>query len=360
MDPVIIFGAGRTGRGFIPSLLGDAEIVLVDADQALVQRLDAAGSYPVRMLNEDETERQITPLVIAHSDDGIWHQYLRRARYAFVSVVGTNLPAVAAAMAPILAQRTQPLRIITCENINGAASILRDALPAAVRDMCLIAEATVLTTSLSPEADQDPLLIRTQDFLQLPCDADALDDPHCLLPGLQPLPQFDLQLKRKIFTYNGINAVISYLGHVAGHSYLAEATNDPAIRPIAEAAGAAINAALCAEYGFDLAEQQQWSTNAINKFANPLIPDPILRNAADAKRKLGPTDRLLGPAQLCMKHGLDPQAFIHGIVAALQFDGDAPALLSQMSVEAALTEICQLSEADELFSAIVLAVASHA
>ena len=53
-------------------------------------------------------------------------------------------------------------------------------------------------------------------------------------------------------------------------------------------------------------------------------------------------------------------AFIHGIVAALQFDGDAPALLSQMSVEAVLTDICKLSEDDALFAAIVSAVASHA
>jgi hypothetical protein len=41
--------------------------------------------------------------------------------------------------------------------------------------------------------------------------------------GLVPLAGFQASLVRKLFTYNGINAVVSYIGHLKGHRLLSEA-----------------------------------------------------------------------------------------------------------------------------------------
>jgi mannitol-1-phosphate 5-dehydrogenase len=217
-----------------------------------------------------------------------------------------------------------------------------------------IAEAMVLCTSLSPEADQDALLVRSQDAIRLPCDGEALIAGNPGLPGLEPLPGFEHQLQRKLATYNGINAVISYLGAERGYAYLAEAAKDPEIARWAAAAGDEASAALIAEFAFDPSEQRQWRDGALAKFADALIPDTISRNAGDPARKLGADDRLLYPALLAIRHGIMPKALAQGIAAALRYRENGQTLLERHgSVAAALAATAQVPSDHPLLELVV-------
>jgi mannitol-1-phosphate 5-dehydrogenase len=226
-------------------------------------------------------------------------------------------------------------------------------------------EAMVLTTCLGPaDPKSDPLSIRAQNSFRLPCDGDAFKgDSHWWTSRqwhtLEPLPNFARQLIRKIYTYNGINAVICYLGAELGHTDLAAAARDPRIVPLAKQAGDEAGAGLIGEYGFDAAEQERWCAAALAKFADASIPDPIARNAADPARKLARDDRLVGPALLALKHGREPEALACGIVAAANFrDEGKPSLLTQHgSLERMLSEVCKLSPNEPLYQ-LVLRVAT--
>lgn len=68
------------------------------------------------------------------------------------------------------------------------------------------------------------------------------------------------------------------------------------------------------EFGFDKNEQEEWMNAAFAKFRDKNIPDPIERNAADPVRKLARSDRLIGPALLAVKHGIDPTGLIEAII----------------------------------------------
>lgn len=341
--PVVVFGAGRTGRGLAARIAakGGRPVVLVDRDAALVASLRAAGSYPVQVLGG--ARETITPTGVFTLDDAAWHVHLAAADLAFTAVVGTNLPQLGAALAPALAGRGTPLAIITCENDTGAAATLRSAAgPASVA--VRFGEAMVLTTCLAPAVGDPPLLVRTQDLLRLPCDREAFAGDPPALPGLEPLPRFATQLRRKVWTYNAINAVISYLGAQRGHTLLAEASADPAIATLARQAAGECDRALCAEFGFAPAEQAVWSAGALAKFADPRIPDPITRNAGDPERKLRRDDRLVGPALLALAHGQRPLALAAGIRAAAAYsESGRPAPLVRCgSLAAVLERICGL------------------
>ena len=348
--PVVIFGAGRTGRGLVALLAARAgrPVVLVDRDTALVERLRTARTFPVQILGRGREE--IRPAAVHTLDDPGWREALDQADLAFTAVVGTNLPHLGTALAPSLVGRGRPLCLLTCENDTGAAAALRAvAVPGpAVR----IAEAMVLTTSLGPDEGDPPLLIRTQDLLRLPCDREAAPPP---LPGLEPLPRFPIQLRRKVWTYNAINAVISYLGAARGHRFLAEASTDPVIAPLAQQAAGECDAALCAEFGFPPAEQRDWSAAALRKFADALIPDPIARNAGDPERKLRADDRLVGPALLALRHGIRPVALAAGIRAAAAYgDNGRPSPQERLDgLGAVLTEICGLSPTHALYTLVL-------
>ncbi len=374
MNPVLIFGAGKTGRGFAAHVCARAGVpfALIDRDRALVSALRDAGSFRVAVLGRNEVVR-LAPAFVAHVDDD-WQEAFDGAELAFTAVFGTNLAALGRRLAPVLARRLarhpeRTLDIITLENLAHAAATLRaatlggldPALTPGIAARIGFVEGIVLKTCLAPPAwvsENDPLRLVAQDLFRIPCDADAFVGPARRLPDLEPLPRFGHQLVRKIYTYNGINAVISYVGAQLGHRELSAATCDAAILPLARCAGVEAGLGLIGEYGFSADEQRAWTDQAIAKFADAAIPDPIERNAADPERKLSRDDRLVGPALLCLKHGGEPRAFARGIAAAMRYrDGQKPSPLERLgSIDAVLTQVCGLS-IDEPLASLVRAAA---
>jgi mannitol-1-phosphate 5-dehydrogenase len=376
LEPVVIIGAGRTGRGLAAVLCQRSQlpVVLVDRDQALVTALRAAGSYAVSVLGSRPAQSiTIHPRQVYHLSERSWHRQAERARVLFTAVFGTNLAGLAADLAAIALARhaagAGPLDIITCENLTHAARVLRDATAQAMPSgspslsSCRISfvEAMVLTTSLASATPEQPLTVRPQNAFRLPCDGDALQAGNPGITGLEGLPRFEHQLQRKIYTYNGINAVISYLGAQRGHLELAAATRDPEITPWAIQAGQEASAALIAQYGFSEAEQLQWQTDALAKFADQDIPDPILRNAADPARKLARDDRLVGPALLALTHGVKPLALSRGIVAAAEYcTPSEPSLLQRHgSLEAVLKATAGLDADHPLLALVTASAKTH-
>lgn len=364
LPPVLILGAGKTGRGLAAVLAAraGAPVWLVDRDPAVVAALRARGSYPVEVLGTGRSETIPIEGVFA-LDDPAWPQAAAGVRLVFTAVFGPNLPALAPGLVALLQARGRAgggaLDCITCENHAHAAQTLRTAVQAEIARSAaspsLLAqvgfvEAMVLTTALAPAPGMDPLLVRTQNAFRLPCDAEGFAAGAPPLPGLEPLAHFRDQLVRKIFTYNAINAVISYVGAERGYRDLASATADPTIRAAALQAGQEASAGLIATYGFDAAEQGRWVQDALAKFADPAIPDPITRNAADPARKLAREDRLVGPAALALAHGVTPTALVQGIRSACRYrDGAAPDLLaSHGGYAAVLAATAKLPASDAL------------
>jgi mannitol-1-phosphate 5-dehydrogenase len=175
--------------------------------------------------------------------------------------------------------------------------------------------------------------------------------------GLKPLKDFGNQLRRKIYTYNCINAVIAYLGAKKGYTQLAEAAGDEEILSTAYKAARESCDAQVAEFGFDPQEQEEWMKGALAKFADANVPDPIERNAADPERKLGRDDRLIGPALLALKHDIYPAGLLAGINACLDYkDPNKNATVRDMAfergVDVVLKEVCGLREEERLFTLI--------
>jgi mannitol-1-phosphate 5-dehydrogenase len=168
--------------------------------------------------------------------------------------------------------------------------------------------------------DQHPLTVQVQDHWTLPLDGDALRT-DVSIEGFEKKPDFERELTRKLFTYNCVNAMVCYIGHLSGYEWLADAANDPMIAELALQAGRESSAALVAAYGFEAVEQEMWCNRALAKYQDESIRDPIERNARDPVRKLGATERLLGPIHLCIEHNLPHQTLMIGVAAALRYPG---------------------------------------
>ena len=367
-NTALVFGAGKTGRGFAAHLAfrGGYDIVLIDKNRSLVEDLRRAGHYRIEVLGQPEQSRTV-PVAAAYAvaEDG-WHEALVHTSLVFTAVFGNHLDDLARDLAAALQKRHRdnpaaPLAVITCENLTGAARVLRERVEAYLgpqragwlAEAVGFSEGIVFSTCLDAAPGQAPLMIRAQPFFELPCDGDALKTPLRVY-GLKPLRHFAHQLRRKIYTYNCINAVITYLGARQGYTQLHEAAIDVRILAVARQAAGETARALVAEYGFDPQEQAEWTEAAFAKFADRNIPDPIERNGADPARKLGREDRLVGPALLCLRHGISPDGLVTGILAAFAYRDPGTGfsvaeVIREKGPDFVLADVCGLAPEEPLF-----------
>ena len=119
--------------------------------------------------------------------------------------------------------------IILAENHPAPAALVRSHITS---ERVGIAQAQVLRSCIEPTPEQvaefGPLTVQVQDHWSLPLDGAALVRPELVasVPGFDLSPDFATELTRKLYTYNAINAVVSYIGHQRGYEMLAEAAND--------------------------------------------------------------------------------------------------------------------------------------
>ena len=369
---IVIWGAGRIGRGFIADLFHAAgwHVVLVDQSAALIEGLREAGRYTVvRAGSADQREAidiagyealttaqgDAVAAAVAEAD------LLAVAVFpgAFSDVVRELAPALLARRA---ARPEAPLDILLCTNLSHPGpqfrALLHDAFPADaqtyVESKIGVVETLVIRIAPDPPAElhaRDPLLVWTNGYPELPVDRQGFKGAIPPVAGLRPVADMRAEERRKLYTYNTFHAALAYLGALYGYELIAECMADPSVRDEATAALDEASRALQAEYGFPTEDMARWIEDVICHTDNPALGDTVRRYGADPRRKLRREDRLVGPTLLARAHGIRPVHLIEVIAAALRFDppGDPSASyvreqVKTLGVRAAVRELCGLTE----------------
>ena len=72
MKQALMFGAGNIGRGFLGQLFSESgyEVVFVDIDQIVLQKLNSERSYQLRLVDNDGQQNlTISPVRALHSNE---------------------------------------------------------------------------------------------------------------------------------------------------------------------------------------------------------------------------------------------------------------------------------------------------
>jgi len=376
---VLILGAGRIGRGFVTGLLrkNDVDITFFDYNEELVNSMNERKSYTIHVLG-DENKNTVVSGYQAYSIAELetlvreWES----ADFIFTAVGGKNLTTVAKLLAGAFQASVKPegryyKNIVTCENWIDPANKLQTAILEALSEPSKeafikhigVSESVVMATGAAAPPDTDlknPVDTWVQDFWYLPVDRERILGELPAWKYFDFISGFADLLQQKIYTNNTSVALIAYLGYLKGHIYVADAANDPEIVPILNDAYKEINAALIHGLGVTEESQLKFSRRAKSKYQDRNIIDLVVRIARDPIRKLKPSDRLIGPAQLALKTGTKPKAIALAIAAALFFDHeedeDAVNLTNmrkEYGVKKILQEICGISEDDTLYKLIL-------
>lgn len=373
----LVCGAGKIGRGFVGQLLHRSGYALhfFDADAMTVERLRRARRYRVEIAgNAQATEYVPVAGAWGANDTAELEELFGRVAVVFSCVGAGHLKDLAAFTAPMLGRRLRqgPLNWFVCENADGPAVTMRDqwvssGVAADGLERLGVIETQVLRSGMLPDEEilaREPLALRMQDWWTLPANADAVVGDRPAIEGVEWRRHFADQLRRKLFTFNGLNGPIAYIGYAAGHRRLDVAANDPTLQGMWEQIQRESAHGLLAEYAFDAREHGRFQRLAFDKYRDPVLADSIERNARDTARKLGPAERLVGPAALCLKHGLEPAAYARAIAAAIAYDGSEDsgtlavrACLREAGMAGVLRRFCSLDPQSGL-GALVLRVAA--
>ncbi len=372
---VLIFGAGRIGRGFIAHLFyrSGYKLWFVDSSKEAVELLNKEKQYRIDIAKEgkDLTEYIKVERSFSLDDKKKISDVIRNIDIMAMCVGASNIEKAAGFIKDILieSKRKKILNLIICENANNPAKKIRNIMlqnadpefEKFVMTKLGLVETQVLRTGMSAKEEvliKEPLALRMQDWWTLPLDKDAFIGEIPEVKGFSPKTNFSNELLRKIYTFNGTNGPISYIGWANGYKILHEsALAFPRFfREIQEESAYG----LIKEFGFDEKEHREFMALAMKKYTDPALNDQIERNANDSKRKLCKEERLVGPALLCLKHGRMPYAYVKAIAAAYYYSGSNDAgtkevmeAVVQIGIREAIKKISSIDESCELFNLII-------
>ncbi|HET6440637.1 MAG TPA: hypothetical protein VFG59_21430 [Anaeromyxobacter sp.] len=366
MRTAVMYGAGAIGRGFIGQLLSESgyEVVFVDVNDAIVARLEADRSYPVRFVSNARTHEVLVRNVRAvHGADREAVAGEIAKAEVIATAVGVNaLPLVAGPLAAGLHRRWEagnalPQNVLICENLIDAHLRLRDlvAQELAEGERGLLdervgfVEASIgrMVPVMSTQMQEGNVLrVWVEEHAELPVDGDAFRGKIPAIRNLVPASPFALWIKRKLYIHNLGHAMTAYLGQPRGYRYVWEAAADAELIGTCRSAMGESARALSAEYRVPLSGLLAHVEDLITRFGNRQLSDTLDRVGRDLLRKLSPGDRLVGALYACQRNGVEPRSICAGIAAALRFRdpaGEAVARMLQVGGPAeVLTKVCGL------------------
>lgn len=313
MKKAVIIGSGQTGRGFVAPILceNNYSITFLDENASLINKLKKEKKYRIHYFGDIKPSEEINDFEALQINEEKALQKLIDSDIVITSVFSGHLVELIPYLKKAGNKRQAPLTIICCENGVNVKKPLVDAQLNAV-----ITEGIIFCTTLKPYKDSLDLISEAIDTIPIDGNVSGLE----LDINRMPLEKNFAQLiQRKIYTYNFMSAIIAYLGWYKHYEVYAEAAIDEEISTIIEKVKPLVSSVIAKEYAISFEEQSAFTQRAINKFKNKEIFDTIYRNARQAKRKLGESERLLSPLKFAQKYGADTIYFDLIIAAAILY-----------------------------------------
>lgn len=370
------FGAGNIGRGFVGLLLHEAgyEVVFADVNAELIDTLDAADSYDVHLVGEESQTKTVTGFRAINSatDEAALIAEIATADVVTTAVGPRILRFVAPVIAKGLAARADDaprLAVMACENAIGATDLLAaelmDGLPDDETREELAAKAVFADTAVDrivpAQAPGSGVDVTVETFYEWVVDRSPFAGNEPPIPGAHFVDSLAPYIERKLFTVNTGHATVAYTGFLQGATTISEAIAIPVVRQAAEDALRETSAALVAKHGLDADEMAAYRAKILDRFTNPHLIDEVTRVGREPLRKLGRSDRFIGPAIDHVAYvGTVPQALLAAIGAALRFDVpedtqsvELQHLLREASAEDIVTEVTGVTPGEALYAPLV-------
>ena len=170
----------------------------------------------------------------------------------------------------------------------------------------------------------------------------------------------EFYIERKLFLHNMAHGMCAYLGYQKEYIYIWQAVTDSEIHKKVRSSMMGVAKSLNKKYKIPLEELVAHVDDLLERFANRLLGDTIVRVGRDPVRKLRNDDRFVGAALLCAEQGFNAQPIVDGIVSSLYFDNpedtfacDLQKDIQKQGIEYILSKYMQLNNTSPIYNMIL-------
>jgi mannitol-1-phosphate 5-dehydrogenase len=348
------FGAGNIGRGFVGLLLhrGGYEVVFSDVAGGLVDAINAVDRYTVHEVGPGGVDTVVTGFRALNS--GVDPDAVA-AEVATADVVTTAVgPTVLKFVAPLVLAGLRlrdpalpPLQIMACENAIGATDLLRIEIVGLAGEQWDASRAVFANTAVDRIVPAQPaeggVDVTVEPFFEWAIERLPFGDRPPVIPGAHFVDDLAPFIERKLFTVNTGHAATAYFGALAGFDEISDALGDAAIQARVAAALEETSELLARRHGLDPAELAEYRATILERFRNPALADTVWRVGRQPMRKLSRHERFVGPAAAAAELGLEVDALVGAVGAALSFDDPADAQSVELQLLLRTTDAAELT-----------------
>ncbi len=188
----------------------------------------------------------------------------------------------------------------------------------------------------------------------LPVDKDAFKGDLPNIDSLVPYSPFAFYLKRKLYIHNMGHATCAYLGGLLGLEYIFESIDRDDVYIIVKNAMEESAQALSRKYNISLGEILRHINDLLYRFTNAALKDTCQRVGGDPRRKLSPSDRLIGAGNLAAAMGVQPAYIAIGTAAGLyRYIAENKLNQNVDNAKKVLTEVSELNDQSSFYKIIL-------
>ena len=353
---LLIYGAGAIGRGYIPWVFPPHlyAYYYVETNAALCNLLNAKKKFTTMQTKGGQYHSQEVP---------ISHCYLLNEEKTIIKKADAIITAVGPrniiSIVESLKHTAQP--IICCENDSSVPDFIASVTGNA---NAVFAIPDVITSNTAPPSflKKDPLSIVTEEGI---C---YIDRKVRHLKGnarYVGTAELEKQWKAKLYLHNTPHCIAAYLGAILLKRYLHEIMVNKRAHSIINGAMHEMKEMLIKKFRIDKNFVNWYAKKELRRFRDPLLYDPISRIAREPFRKLAPSERLIGAAQLCLSCGVIPKHIMTGIIAACHYsnpkdsDANIAYLVNSLTPRDFLKILMQLKPGEALYELLIESWPSH-
>ena len=376
MRRVTIIGSGRTGRGMLGELFHSEkrfDLVFADIDSKLIGTLREQGYYTVEQKNlltglTRKTRVDNFHAIDVNRDHEAYIDYLAESEMIATAVFPESFDAVAADLAEMVSLRNSrhsvaPVAVILGGNYVG----LKPRFDAAITSLLSNPEKnhynkylTLITSKTNRKVvypdilQEDALALTCDDKTVLQVDNSFRFGPDWNMPSFfEPVDSCELGMIKKIWNENLLHCSLGFMGAYAGCETINQIASNKRAWELAKYAWFEGRRALELEFGIPMPSDEE-VRETFNKFTSPFLSDRIGRIVRQPIRKLQANDRFLGPAFLCMKHGIIPYFIFHAAAYGFCYTDETEPqsaqiaqIMEEKELGAAVSTICGINESDK-------------
>ena len=341
---LVLFGAGNIGRSFIAQVFSrdNYEIVFIDINQDVINKINNTGSYDVINLNPDGSKEAYTVKnvrAVNGQDKAKVIQELNTASLVSTSVGKQALAYIVGNIAEAAQQRQQqnkpPLDVILAENIREGRQYMLNLAKEHLQkqgnnDIDLTYTASILgfvETSIGKmvplQDSSDNLDVFCEPYNTLILSSDGFHQSPPQIPAIKAVKNINAWVDRKLFIHNLGHASCAYFGRAKDKNteYLWQSLQNPYIEWKVRTVMLEAGKILLAEYPTEFTQKDiiNHVDDLLNRFKNQFLGDTIYRVGRDLSRKLHKSDRVLGAILLGKKHNLPVSNIFDTYLTACDF-----------------------------------------